>query len=336
MRAKMSPETKHRIKIFLSSKRSIVSLVFFVLMAFAALTAEFISNSKPVVGSINGRIIFPAYTEYNWTDVGKSGAGSVDYREIKADFDWALWPMLSWDPFENDAELVDLMAPPSSSHILGTDVSGRDVFARLIYGTRISFFFGFAVWFLTYLIGTAIGMFQGFFGGRVDMIGQRFVEMFSSIPVFYLLLLVITFVQPNITWLIVINAAFGWVGISLYMRAEALKNRNLVYCEAARSMGASEGRIIFRHILPNSLVPLITFSPFTIVGAITSLSALDLLGFGVPPPTPSWGELLEQARQNFRTAWWLAVFPSLFLFVAVVSLNLLGESLRNAFDPKKS
>lgn len=330
----MSPETKRRLRAFLHSKRALVSLAVFGILALGAVFAEVITNSRPVVGRIHGRVIWPAYADYNWSDVGQSGAGSVDYREIRADFEWALWPLLEWDPTENDLELTDLLTAPDSRHLMGTDVAGRDVFARLLYGTRISFGFGFAVWILTYLVGTAIGLVQGFAGGAVDLVGQRFVEMFSSIPVFYLLLLVITFVQPNVWMLILISAAFGWVGISLYMRGEALKNRNLVYCEAARSLGASQTRIVFRHILPNSLIPLITFSPFAIVGGITGLSALDLLGFGVPPPTPSWGELLEQARNNFTSAWWLATFPSLFLFASVVSLNLIGESLRRAFDPK--
>lgn len=330
----MRPETKRRLGVFLSSKRALISIFFVALLALSSIFAEWITGSRPIVGKINDTIIFPAYVDYKWSDVGQTGAGVVDYRMVRDEFDWAIWPMLDWDPFENDLELVDLLSPPSATHPLGTDVSGRDVLARLVYGTRVSFIFGFSVWLLTYLMGTVIGMVQGFAGGKADLIGQRFVEMFSAIPVFYLLLLVITFLQPNIGTLILISSIFGWVGISLYMRAEALKNRNLVYCEAARSLGASSWRIIFRHILPNSLIPLITFTPFTIVSAITSLAALDLLGFGVPPPTPSWGELLEQARQNFRTAWWLAVFPSLFLFVAVVSLNMIGESMRKAFDPK--
>ena len=303
-------------------------------MIFMAVFAEWITNSKPIVGKIGERIVFPSYFDYNWEDVGQTGAGVVDYKEIKEEFEWAIWPILHFDAYENDYELEQFLSGPSSAHLFGTDVSGRDVFARLVYGTRISLIFGFSVWILTYLIGSIAGLTQGFFGGIVDLVGQRVVEVFSSIPVFYLLLLVITFVQPNIYFLIIINALFGWVGISMYMRAEALKNRNLVYCEAARSLGAYPSRVIFKHILPNSLIPLITFSPFAIVGAITSLSALDLLGFGVPPPTPSWGELLEQARQNFRVAWWLAVFPSLFLFTTVVSLNLIGESLRQAFDPR--
>lgn len=330
----MSPETKRRLHIFFTQKRALVSLFFFLSMLFCAVFAEWISNSKPVVGSIQGRLIVPAYFDYNWEDVGEQGAGVVDYREIREEFDWAIWPLIEWDPYENDYELEDFLSPPSSSHIFGTDVAGRDVLARLIYGTRVSFIFAFAVWVLTYILGTIFGLLQGFAGGLTDLLGQRAVEIFSSIPVFYLLLLVISMVQPNIWFLILISAFFGWVGISLYMRAEALKNRKLVYCEAARSLGAGPLRIIFRHVLPNSLIPLITFSPFAIVGGIISLSALDLLGFGVPPPTPSWGELLEQARQNFRIAWWLAAFPTLFLFVSVVSLNLIGEALRNAFDPR--
>ena len=248
---------------------------------------------------------------------------------------FAYWPPLVWGPLENDVELEKFPSEPSKSHIFGVDVAGRDVFARLLYGTRISFFFALAVWLITFVVGTLVGLLQGFAGGNVDMLGQRLVEIFASTPQFYLLLLLITILSPNLPILILLSSFFGWVSISQYMRGEALRNRNLTFVEAARAMGAKPLRLLTVHILPNSLVPLITFSPFAIVGAIFGLSALDFLGFGVPAPTPSWGELLDQARSNFQEAWWLAAFPSLFVFLTVVWFNFVGEAIRDAFDPRK-
>ena len=332
----MSPEFRRRIKIFTSYKRAVISVTLLFVLFGSSLVAELVSNSKPVVAKINGRVLFPAYVDYNWEDMGQAGAGVVDYRELKEDMEWAWWPLLKWDPLESDDNLSEYLSAPEAMHPMGTDTAGRDVFSRLLYGTRISFFFALAVWLITYAVGTTLGLLQGFLGGKFDLFGQRIVEVFSSIPEFYLLLLLITMLSPNVFVLVVISSIFGWVSISQYMRAEALKNRALVYCEAARSLGASNLRVLFRHILPNSLIPLITFSPFAIVGGVSALAALDLLGFGVPAPTPSWGELLDQARSNYQVAWWLALFPSLFLFVTVVSFNLIGEALRAAFDPKSN
>lgn len=334
MLKKLSPEFRRRLQIVWRRKSARWSLYFLAFLLSASLFGEFITNSKPVVASVNNKIIFPAYLDYNRPDVGLEGAGVVDYREIKQDMGFAIWPLLDWDPFENDLELDVVYSPPSKRHLMGTDTAGRDVFARLLYGTRVSFLFAFLVWIVSYVIGTLVGLVQGFFGGKVDMFGQRVVEIFASIPEFYLLLLLITLLQPNIFVLIGISSVFAWVSISQYMRAEALRNRSLPFTEAAVSMGSTKRRILLKHILPNSIIPLVTFSPFAIVGGIYSLAGLDLLGFGVPAPTPSWGELLDQARRNFQVAWWLAVFPSLFLLSTIVSLNLVGEALRSAFDPR--
>jgi microcin C transport system permease protein len=330
----MSPETKRRLKVFLRNKWAVLSLVFVSGLFGLSLVSEWVSNSKPVIAKVGDRLIFPAYLDYNWADMGRPGAGVVDYRDLKSEMTFAWWPLLSWDPYENDDSLEALMSPPSASHPLGTDVSGRDVFARLLYGTRISFLFAFSCWVITYIFGIFIGLAQGFFGCWIDLIGQRIVEIFSSIPVLYLLLLLISMVNPNIWFLIAITSMFGWISISQYMRAQALKNRSLAYTEAAAALGASWSRQVFRHILPNSLVPIVTFSPFAIVGFIAALSSLDFLGFGVPAPTPSWGELFDQARANFQTAWWLAFFPSLLVFLTVVTLNFVGEALRESFDPR--
>lgn len=330
----MSPEIKRRLKIFQQSKPAMLALFFLIALGFLSTFSEWVTNSKPVFGVINGKFVVPAYVDYNKADLGSEGAGLPDYRELKPNFKWALWPVFNWDPIENDIELEPFMFPPTKSHIMGSDVAGRDVFARLLYGARISFVFALGCWFFTYLIGTSLGLAQGFYGGKIDLVGQRIVEIFSSIPVLYLLLLLISLISPNLFFLVVIASVFGWVSISQYMRGEALKNRSLVYTEAARALGATQSRLIFRHILPNSLIPLVTFSPFAIVGFISYLSSLDFLGFGVPAPTPSWGELFDQARSNFQTAWWLATFPTLFVFFTVVALNFIGEALRSAFDPR--
>lgn len=330
----MSPLLKRRLAIVRKRKPAMVSVFFLLVLALFALGAEWVTNSKPVIGKINGKIVVPAYFDYNREDMGLVGAGTVDYRELRDTFEWALWPMLEWDPYENDLELDVIISGPDARHIMGTDVAGRDVFARLIYGTRVSFIFAICVWILSDIGGIIIGMLQGYYGGKIDLLGQRFVEIFSSVPTFFLLLMIISSMTPDLPVLIFLSSIFGWVGISQYMRAEALRNKALVFCEAAQALGAPSWRILFSHILPNSLIPLVTFAPFTIIGGILALAGLDLLGFGVPAPTPSWGELLDQARKNFQVAWWLAVFPSLFLFLAIVTLNLIGEALRAAFDPR--
>lgn len=330
----MSPLTKRRIALVLARKPALASLIFLAFLGLASLLSEWITNSRPLIASLNGRLIVPAYLEYNRPDMGLVGAGTVDYRELRPQMAWSIWPVLPWDPYENDMELDNLISAPSATHLMGTDVAGRDVFARLLYGARVSFFFAIAVWIASDFLGVVIGMVQGYAGGKIDLIGQRVVEIFSSIPVFFLLLLLITMMTPSVVMLVPMSVAFGWVGLSQYMRAEALRNKALTFCEAARSLGATPLRILFVHVFPNSLVPLVAFAPFTIVGGIMMLAGLDLLGFGVPAPTPSWGELLDQARKNFQVAWWLAVFPSLFLFSSIVTLNMIGEALRAAFDPR--
>lgn len=330
----VSGRNSRRLRVFLRRPIAVLSLALLCVLGGLGLGAEWVSNSAPIIASIHGRIILPAYATYNRQDVGLEGAGTIDFRELRAELDWSLWPLLDWDPFENDFSLEETMSGPSKSHLMGTDEGGRDVFARLIYGTRVSFAFAIAVWILTFLLGTALGMLQGYFGGKVDLIGQRLTEVFSSTPEFYILLFLISVLSPNLPVLIGLSALFGWVSIGQHMRAQALQNRAHVYCEAALALGASRTRILFRHVLPNSLVPLITFSSFAIVGGINALAGLDLLGFGVPAPTPSWGELLDQARRNAQVAWWLVAFPFLFLFGTIVSLNFVGEGLRAAFDPR--
>ncbi|MEN9809355.1 MAG: hypothetical protein RLZZ488_922 [Pseudomonadota bacterium] len=330
----MSPDFKRRLQHFTRSRRAIVSLVILFVMMVSSLLAEVITNSSPIIAKLNGRVLVPAYIQYEREELGQEGAGVIDYRELKDQFEWAVWPPLKWDPFEIDSEQAEYLTAPTELHLMGTDSAGRDVFARLLYGTRISFLFGIAYWLVTYVIGITVGLFTGFVGGNVDLYGQRLIEIFQSTPSFPLLLFIVSIVTPSPIVLALFLCVFGWTGIAQYMRVEALRNRNLTFTEAAVSLGAGRLRLLFTHILPNSLIPLITFSPIAIISGIYSLASLDLLGFGVPPPTPSWGELLDQARANYQVAWWLAVFPSFFLFMTILCLNFVGEAVRKAFDPR--
>lgn len=330
----MSPDFQRRFSIFKRNRRAMVSFWIMIVLLFAGLFAELISNSAPIAASINGRIIYPAYVEYDRESLGLEGAGVVDYRELKPQFEWALWPLLHWDPFEIDSEQSEYLAPPSAIHLMGTDTAGRDVFARLLYGTRISLLFGIGFWLLTYIVGTVLGLLMGFVGGTLDLYGQRLMEIFGSIPSLMLLLFIGSVMTPGPVLLCLFVCLFGWMGIAQYMRSEALRNRNLTFTEAAVSLGAGRARLLFTHVLPNSLIPIITFSPSAVIGGIYTLASLDFLGFGVPPPTPSWGELMDQARANYQVAWWLAVFPSVFLFITILCLNFIGEAVRKAFDPR--
>jgi len=223
--------------------------------------------------------------------------------------------------------------PPVKGHWMGIDSSGRDVLARILYGLRTSLTFGFLLVILAMVLGTALGAIQGYFGNHVDMVGQRFTEIWSALPFLYVMILLGAVYGRGFILLLVCYAIFNWIGISYYVRAEFLRLRHLPFVEAARSLGLPHHTIIFRHILPNSLTPLITFFPFSLVGAIGSLAALDYLGFGLPPPTPSWGELLQQAQQ-FRWAWWLILYPALALFIVMLLGVFVGEGIRNVYDPR--
>jgi microcin C transport system permease protein len=218
---------------------------------------------------------------------------------------------------------------------MGTDVRGRDILTRLLYGLRYSISFALMVWILTFVTGTVLGGLMGYFGGRVDFWGQRVVEVLSTVPQFFLLIIIISIFQPTLFLLVILSSLFGWISISYYVRGEYLKNRKKEFVEAARALGAGHMRIFFKHLLPNSLSPIITFSPFVIAGNITALASLDYLGFGLTPPTPSWGELLNQAQKHFTEGWWLALYPSLALFLTLTMLSLIGEGVRDAMDPKE-
>jgi microcin C transport system permease protein len=260
----------------------------------------------------------------------------VNYRKLKLEKeDIVIWPIIKWDPYESNKKVDSYPSAPSWDNLMGTDDRGRDVFTRLVYGLRYSIIYSLAVWLITFFIGVVLGGAQGYFGGRLDLYGQRATEVLSTVPQLLLLIIIISVFQPSMLLLIFITSLFGWIPISYYIRGEFLRNRKREYVEAARSLGAGHFRIFFKHILPNSLGPIITFSPFVIAGNITALASLDYLGFGLTPPTPSWGEFLAQAQANFTIGWWLALFPSLALFGTLTGFSLIGEGVRDAMDPYK-
>lgn len=333
-----NPLTLRRYREFKKIKRAVFSVWVFVLLIAISLSAEFWANSKPILLKFDQKIYWPIFNKYHPEIFGQTENMITDYRALRLvdKYEWSVWPPVEWDPFESNTQVDNYPAPPTNKNLFGTDDRGRDVLARLIYGFRYSIAFALLVWVSTYILGIILGALMGYFGGIIDIWGQRIVELFESVPTLLLLITLISIFGSSLPLLTVFTAIFGWMMISIYIRAEFLRLRRREFVESARAMGASEWRVIFKHILPNALSPVVTFSSFTIAGGISSLAALDYLGFGLPAPTPSWGELLNQAQHNFTIAWWLAVYPSIALFISLISLNLIGEGVREAFDPRKS
>jgi microcin C transport system permease protein len=320
---------------FRNRKSAYYSLLIFIVMVVMTSLAPLIANSRPLYMSYEGKSYFPSFMTYHPKDFNITDRLVMNYRSFaERDGVSMVWPAVRWDPFESNNEVYSYPSAPTASNIMGTDESGRDVFARILYGFKYSITYAFLVWFFSLVLGIIFGGTMGYFGGRFDLIGQRIVEVFSTVPTLFLLLILISIFTPNVFLLVIISSIFGWVPISYYIRGEFLKNRKKEFVEAAKSMGASTYTIIFRHVLPNSLVPIITFAPFVISSNVISLSMLDYLGFGLPVPTPSWGELFAQAQKHFTIAWWLAVYPASALFVTLTLLNLIGEGIRDAMDPK--
>jgi microcin C transport system permease protein len=326
--------SRKRWRIFKSKRASLISSLILLALVFATFISPIIANSRPMVMKYNNEYFFPIVKDYPAEKFGITDSLDVNYRSLKlSSNDFAVWPIVQWDPFESNARVENYPSKPTSDNVLGTDDRGRDVLTRLLYGFKYSITYAVAVWFISLSIGTILGGTMGFFGGKVDFIGQRFVEILSTVPSFFLLIILISIFAPSLWMLIFISCIFSWINISYYVRAEFLKNRNREFVEAARALGASNASIIFKHILPNSLTPIITFAPFTIAAEIVGLAGLDYLGFGLQVPTPSWGELLAQAQKNYTIAWWLALYPSLALFIVLTLLNLIGQGVRDAMDP---
>jgi microcin C transport system permease protein len=337
---------RRRIRKFRRLRRGYYSFLIVVLLYLFSFLLPFVMSGTPLLVKYQGQYFLPMFHFYSVTDFGVEGFGEPDYREVQRRFsdsnrgDWVLMPPYPYGP--NEA-LLDLTSsppnPPSRAHPFGTDDRGRDVFVRLAYGFNISLTFAIAVMLIGESIGVAIGALLGYFGGKLDILGQRVIEIWSSLPFLYTIIIISSIIvpiyvpgksavfQPSFWLLVVILAAFEWVAITYYEKARD-------YVGAAIATGVSEPKIMFRHILPNALTPVVSFAPFVIVANISSLVALDFLGFGLPAPTPSWGELISQGTENL-TKWWLVFFPLSALFLTLLLVVFIGEAVREAFDPKE-
>ncbi|CAN5335557.1 ABC transporter permease subunit [soil metagenome] len=343
----LNPVTRKRLQRFRSIKRGYYSLLVFLFAIMLSIFANFLANNRPMILMYEGKLYFPTFEflsvgEFGQQDIYGFTDAEADYRRLKVEWkdtrNWMLLPPIHFNPVENDFGFYKDPPPnaPDSRHLLGTDSQGRDVLARLLYGFRISIFFSLALVTITMTIGVTAGLLQGYFGGRFDILGQRFVEIWSTLPPLYMVIIIGTALRPTFGLLLIVLAVFDWMGITYYMRTESYREKSREYVTAARAMGASHWRIIFKHLLPNSLTPLITTIPFSIIAGIFSLTSLDFLGYGLPPPTPSWGELMEQALDSTnRSALWLTLSPFAAIFLTLLVVTLIGESLREAFDPKR-
>ncbi len=319
-----------------------LSLWVFVALLVVSTLAGLISNDRPLVARYEGAWFAPVFSNPLETRFGGDFGTPTDWKDpfIREQFtkpgNWALFTLNphSATSLNYFAKTPD-PAPPSRDNWLGTDDTGRDLLARLLYGFRISVWFGLALTAAGVLIGIATGAVQGYFAGRIDLTMQRAIEIWSAIPELYLLIIFAAIFAPSLALLLLLLAAFGWMGLSDYVRAEFLRNRGLEFVKAARAIGLSDAQIIWRHVLPNSMTPVITFLPFRMSAAIISLTALDFLGLGVPPPTPSLGDLLRQGKDNLD-AWWITVTTFAVLLVLQLLLTFIGDALRDAFDTRKS
>lgn len=341
------PLTRKRFQRFRRIKRGYYSLIILLALIIISMFADFIANDRALIVKYEGSYYFPTFTYYPMHTFGQTDEWGFEdaepnYRNLKQEFrgsrNWVLMPPIPFGPLGNDFGHYDFPPPhpPDSRHLLGTDSQARDVFARLLYGFRISIFFSFGLVIASQIIGVIIGSLQGYLGGRFDLFSQRFVEIWSCLPFLYVVILLATFFAPNFWLLIGVLALFQWIGITYYMRTEMYREKSREYCLAARAMGASHSRIIFKHLLPNCLTPLVTLVPFMIVGGIFSLTALDFLGFGLPPPTPSWGELIDQSMSSAnRGKLWMVLSPFGAITITLLLVTLIGESVREAFDPRQ-
>ena len=336
---KLNKYSSYWIK-FLENKRNKYSLFIFSFIFILSLFAEVISNDKPLVMNIDDKLYFPILMTYSDKHFGGYFDTEADYkddfmtRKLEMKNNWAVFP---FNPHSyNSINLNNSKpnpAPPSKYNYLGTDDRGRDVLARLIYGFRLSVLFAFALTAIGILIGLFFGALQGYYAGKIDLYLQRFIEIWGSMPELYLLIIFSSLFEPNIFLLIVLLSLFGWMSLSDYVRAEFLKGRNMEYVIAARTLGLSNTEIIIKHILPNSMGSVITFLPFRISGAILILTSLDFLGLGVPPDTPSLGELLAQGKDNIE-AWWLSISTFLVLTGTLLLLIFIGEGIRESLDAR--
>ncbi len=317
------------------------SLLLFCALVVLSLFAELISNDRPLLVRYEGKTYFPIVQQLPETTFGGDFESPTDYLDpyirerITRDSNWALYAPNPYGPKTlNYFAKEPNPSRPTAENWLGTDDRGRDLLAQLIYGFRVSVLFALALTAIGTVLGIVTGAIQGYFGGRTDLAFQRFIEIWGSMPELYLLIIFSAILSPSIGLLVVLLSLFGWMGLSDYVRAEFLRNRQMDYVRAARAMGLSSGQIIWRHVLPNSLTPVVTFLPFRMSAAILALTSLDFLGLGVPPGTPSLGELLSQGKNNID-AWWISLCTFAVLVITLLLLTFMGDALRDALDPRK-
>jgi microcin C transport system permease protein len=338
----LSPLNRRRWQNFKANRRGYVSLWIFTILFVVSLFAEFIANDRPLVVTYNGQTYFPVLADYPETTFGGDFATETDYRDpyvqkLIQSHGGSMW----WPPIRFSYDTINLSlpvpapAPPSAVNWLGTDDQGRDVVARLIYGFRISVLFGLTLTIASALVGVTAGAIQGYFGGWTDLLLQRFIEIWSSMPVLYILLIIAAILPPGFFVLLGIMLLFSWVGFVGIVRAEFLRARNFEYVRAARALGVGNWTIMFRHLLPNAMVATLTFLPFILSGSITTLTSLDFLGFGMPPGSPSLGEMIAQGKNKLQAPW-LGLTAFFTMSIMLSLLIFVGEAVRDAFDPRKT
>ena len=327
---------------FRRNRLGFVSLVLFCTMVVLSLFAEVLANDRPLLVRFNGDFYIPMVNDYPETVFGGDFSTPADYLDpfikdrITQNGNWAIYA-----PIPYGARTLNYFArepnpsAPNRDNLLGTDERGRDLLAQLIYGFRVSVLFGLALTVVGVLLGVLTGAIQGYFGGKTDLAFQRFIEIWGSMPELYLLIIFSAVFAPSVALLLILLSLFGWMGLSDYVRAEFLRNRQMDYVRAARALGVGNGRIMWKHILPNSMTPVVTFLPFRMSAAILALTSLDFLGLGVPPGTPSLGELLSQGKTNLD-AWWISISTFAVLVVTLLLLTFMGDALRDALDPRKA
>ena len=339
IRQKLSPINQRRWDAFFANRRAAWSLLVFLILFGFSLFADFIANDKPILVSYDGELYTPILKSYPETTFDGDFDTEADYNdpyviELIESKGWLLWPMV---PFSFDTHVANLPqpapSPPTGQNWLGTDDQARDVFARVLYGFRISVLFALALTIGSSVVGIAVGAVQGYYGGRVDLFGQRFLEIWSGLPRLFILIILASIIQPNFWWLLGVMLLFSWTELVDVVRAEFLRGRNLDYVRAAKAMGASHRTVMFRHILPNAVVATMTMMPFILVSAITVLTSLDFLGFGLPPGSASLGELMSQGKGNLHAPW-LAITAFLVISSMLTLLVFIGEGVRDAFDPR--
>lgn len=335
-----NPVYQRQWQAFRANRRGYWSLWIFLTLFVLCMGAELIANDKPLLLSYQDELYFPVFKTYPETTFGGMFETEANYRdpfvaELIEEDGWMIWPPIR---FSHGTINYDLMvpspAPPSAENWLGTDDQGRDVLARIIYGFRLSILFGLILTLASSMIGIAVGAVQGYYGGWTDLAGQRFIEVWSSMPILYLIIILSSFVVPSFWWLLLIMLLFSWMTLVDLVRAEFLRCRNLDYVRAARALGVPTPTIMWRHMLPNAMVATLTFMPFILNGSIVTLTTLDFIGFGLPPGSPSLGELLGQGKANLHAPWLgISGFVSLAFLLSL--LIFIGEAVRDAFDPRK-